>query len=377
MTLRLRVVRDDPELDVLRDPWNRLLDESQESNPFLTWEWQATTWRHFGAGRRLHVIVVEDDSGPCVILPMWESAVGFVGVRWRSLETLSGAAGDYGGVVLGGDASAAVPLVTEHLRGHVQRTGAELAFHRVWQDGPSARFIKTALHRLEESAAISETTLYSCPVMSLTALPEGFQPPKTHDIRRAVKKLRTEPGYRFVYHDGEELSASLERLVVLHEKRWAGRYDEYQGALASGPRRAFTRDVTEAVNGRDFVRMSFVSVDGRDLAGALSFEHTDRFYYLRPAFDPAFARFSPGHTLIYELAAEAKTRGIREFDFLRGAENYKLAWAEGERRVATFRVQTSGFRGRAARASGRLFRRLTRGVSGPKQMVAGGSEIAT
>ena len=42
-----------------------------------------------------------------------------------------------------------------------------------------------------------------------------------------------------------------------------------------------------------------LSVDGRPIAGALYLEFNSCLYRLKTAFDPAFARFSPGYLLTH------------------------------------------------------------------------------
>ena len=61
------------------------------------------------------------------------------------------------------------------------------------------------------------------------------------------------------------------------------------------------------------------------------FHHRGRAYAYLGGFDPAYAQESPGAILIGKAIAEAAREGAREFDFLRGRENYKYGWGAEDR----------------------------------------------
>ena len=50
----------------LRPEWNGLLCRSPASSVFLTWEWIATWWEHFGREGDLLILAVRDESGRLV-----------------------------------------------------------------------------------------------------------------------------------------------------------------------------------------------------------------------------------------------------------------------------------------------------------------------
>lgn len=58
-----------------------------------------------------------------------------------------------------------------------------------------------------------------------------------------------------------------------------------------------------------------------------------RFYYWIPAFDVSAAACSPGGLLLEAMLEDSQGRGDREFDFLIGAEAYKLHYATDVRLV--------------------------------------------
>ena len=59
-----------------------------------------------------------------------------------------------------------------------------------------------------------------------------------------------------------------------------------------------------------------------------------------PAFDPAFARYSPGLILFRELAKAAAARGIRRIDLGKGPERYKVELKTGDVAIAEGSIDT-------------------------------------
>lgn len=54
----------------LQVEWDALLGRCPHRTPFLTWRWVANWWRHFGAGKRLAVVVVREAGTAVLIAPL-------------------------------------------------------------------------------------------------------------------------------------------------------------------------------------------------------------------------------------------------------------------------------------------------------------------
>lgn len=65
------------------------------------------------------------------------------------------------------------------------------------------------------------------------------------------------------------------------------------------------------------------------MAGSYGFAGRDRYYYyLHCVTEGELARQTPGRMLMYELMRICIARGIRQFDFTIGDEDYKSDWCE-------------------------------------------------
>ncbi len=69
------------------------------------------------------------------------------------------------------------------------------------------------------------------------------------------------------------------------------------------------------------------------------------YYGYQTGMDPAYSTFSPGEVLTYYIIEDLKKRGIRRFDFLRGAEKHKFNWSTNETVLKDLLVFRNSLRG--------------------------------
>ena len=150
----------------------------------------------------------------------------------------------------------------------------------------------------------------------------------------------------------------MELLQDMHRKRWSDKGQTMRGLFATAERGAFLNDVVESMNPKGNIRLSFVTADDEPIFGVLGFEFRRRYYYFRPAMDPAFNKYSPGHILIYYILMECQKRGITEFDFLRGQESYKSIWASSARTVSSTVMVRSGQIGKTCQLAYRGLKKI-------------------
>jgi CelD/BcsL family acetyltransferase involved in cellulose biosynthesis len=123
-----------------------------------------------------------------------------------------------------------------------------------------------------------------------------------------------------------ELEPALEEAFRIHALRWQGRPDGSGFVTPTGLR--FHRASLLALADLDVPRIVTHKVDGRAIAFHYYFALQGRMYLHRVAFDPAFARFSPGLLNILDTLEIGAAEGLTHVEFLGGAERYKLELAD-------------------------------------------------
>ena len=91
----------------------------------------------------------------------------------------------------------------------------------------------------------------------------------------------------------------------------------------------FHRAALHALLDLDAPRIVTLRLDGRAIAFHYYFALFERMYVHRLAFDPAYARYSPGLVNTLDAIATAAREGARRVEFLGGSERYKLELADG------------------------------------------------
>jgi len=100
------------------------------------------------------------------------------------------------------------------------------------------------------------------------------------------------------------------------------------------------------------------SLDGKAIASFYGFEYGGTLYYylLGARVNPA-KRVKTGTAVLGYCIEEAIARGCREFDFLRGSEEYKYRWTSAERRNPRVRFYNRTGRAVAYLLLGKTYRR--------------------
>jgi CelD/BcsL family acetyltransferase involved in cellulose biosynthesis len=276
------------DLEALRDDWARLWERCPYATPFQSPEWLIPWWRAFHPGRLSCAVT---SAG---FAPLYRDEAGVV--------RLIGAGNtDYLDVLV--EPGCGAGWVYTH-------AGAPAEFQDLRAGSP-------LLAAAPEHAQISHGEL--CPVLEV---PPGWTPP--HGLRRNLRRYRDKLGD--VTFETSRDPERLSTLFRLHGERWRRMRGE-AGVLAEDALVAFHREVACGFARRGWLRFWSVNAAGRTAAIIYGFACRGRAYCYLGGFEPSLARFGPGTLAIGYAIESARSEGIREIDFLRGAESYKLAWA--------------------------------------------------
>ena len=345
------------EIDGLRCEWNGLLERSRSASAFLSSDWLAAAFRHVEEpATRLHVISVRTGEGNLVglapfcvrRLAAWKPRVlEFMASRRVSSEYLDLVCDpafetEVVDAVWGSLRSG--PRAWDYARLSDVTEGSILR-NRFLERMPSDRF------RFEIEPA------QNCPYLELPRSVEdlyaGLSRQFRGTLRRADRKM-SELGVRRVVAEGPSaLVPALERLYELHALRWGHRGQS--GKLRAAEIQRFHREVASRLDSSRGARVYTLEVGERTIAALYGLEYKGIFFFYQSGFDPsppngsiAAWDYSPGLWVVSQAIQDCVRRGLREFDFLRGAELYKTRWTLLARRTSTLVIlPTDRWRGRA------------------------------
>jgi CelD/BcsL family acetyltransferase involved in cellulose biosynthesis len=118
----------------------------------------------------------------------------------------------------------------------------------------------------------------------------------------------------------ETLATALADVVALEAQGWKGRRGTALAFHAEGL--AFAEAAVGALGPRGAVRIDRLSLDGRTIAGLVSFVAAGRMWIWKTAYDEAEARFSPGVQLMLRVTTDLiGAPGLRSADSLATADH--------------------------------------------------------
>jgi CelD/BcsL family acetyltransferase involved in cellulose biosynthesis len=308
----------------LADRWDALAP-----SPFLTVAWLDAWWDAFGAGERI-TAVLRDAAGELV------GGAALLRRRGRLEATANVHSGDWDVVAAGAEEHARMwSAIAAHADGTLRVEGLV----------GDARGTEAARRALRDAGyRLTERPRAPSPRMALPRDADALLASVSRNLRsqlgrrrRALERtgdlrLRTVTG-------GADVAPALEAVLRLEAAGWKGRAGS---AILSEPAtERLYRSFAAAAARSGILRIYLLELDGTVVAGDIGCAHRGVGYLLKTTFDEGLSRMSPGMVLRGEVLRACIAEGLGEYDFLGGAETYKMQWGP----VARPRVEIRAFKG--------------------------------
>lgn len=316
-SLTVTTISDPTAFEALAPEWDDLVVAAPRPSPFLLHGWLSAWWQH-APGRQIRIEVGLSGERLVAAIPLELATHAGLTVA-RVMGHHHTALAD---VVAAADhREDAVPFALEALAS----TGADYVDIFGFADGSS-------LHRAADASGAFVVRRVEAPTLDLTEGWDAVYRAKTTSKKRNLHKRRRRQLSSLgdltmtVARSEPELAAALEDAFVLHDLRWRGRPDGSGFATAAG--RRFHHEAVRRLAVKDVARILLLRVDGRPIAFHYYFVLEQQMYVHRLAFDPAFARYSPGQIATLAAIEAAAEEGVRRVEFLGGGERYKMELAD-------------------------------------------------
>jgi CelD/BcsL family acetyltransferase involved in cellulose biosynthesis len=315
--LELRAIESLEEFERHAPAWDALVRSMPRPSPFMLSAWLEPWWSHFGRDRTMRVEAAFLDGELVGGLPLeLDSRRGVTVGRFMGREHAAL-----------GDLLARADVADEVVTGIVGRLGVVGAdFLDLFGIAREGRLF----HAIDDSGMLVERV--QAPVLDLGPGWEAVYAAKTSSRRRNLHRRRRRQleelgAIEIVTVDREEeLAASLADLFRIHDLRWVGRPDRSEFTSHRGL--PFNVDAMARFARAGIARVLLMKLDGRAIAFQYYLVFERRMFFYRLAFDPDYARWSPG--LLTTLAAieDAAAEGVERVEFLGGDERYKQELAD-------------------------------------------------
>jgi hypothetical protein len=216
---------------------------------------------------------------------------------------------------------------------------------------------------------------YRCPYLALPTTFEALLQGLSSNFRDNLKYLLRKTNslnieFRIVSNSLKEdtLQDACDQLFRLHTARFS--HQERNSKFSQPHMRRFIESICLAA--REYpglVQFTEAIYQGQVIGSLLGYLDREVFFFLQHGFDPAYAKYSPGSLLILKTMENLISRGVDNFDFLRGMDAYKTRWTQtaSENFTIAVALNSSGYLSqelwrlnRAIRRQGRLAGLLAR-----------------
>jgi CelD/BcsL family acetyltransferase involved in cellulose biosynthesis len=303
----------------LRDEWNDVVGRCEHSI-FSTWEWLTCWWKHFGIDKQLLLLIAEEEKRIVGIAPLMYSFRKKFGARIGKIEFIGTPDSDYHDFVLAGDEEKCIEHFINHLKSLPTKWNI-LSLSEIPEGSKSLRFL----------AEISRTIqpVSECPYARLPSAYDIFLRNLSHnrkyDLRRKLRRLEREFIVTFAdYSEPQSCVEGMNEFFELHQKRWESK--GLPGIFSVQAFRDFHLEIARHFSQKGWLRLYLLKLSGRPAAAVYGFRYQNRFYFYLSGFNPRYSRYGIGNLLLSKAIEKSIQEELTEFDFMRGAEEYKDRW---------------------------------------------------
>ena len=174
-----------------------------------------------------------------------------------------------------------------------------------------------------------ELRLYECPYTvlpsSLDIFKDGLNSKFKKTLRRTAHQL--EKSFDVEFTDCSSLNTldqSMTAFFELHQKRWNAK--RRRGVFSDQEIRDFHKDVAKCFLKKGWLGLFLLKLSGIPVAALYGFRYKSKFYFYLSGFDPQYSKYGVASLLIEHAISNCIQERFIEFDFMRGAEEYKNRW---------------------------------------------------
>ena len=310
---RCELVTEFSRLEAIATDWERLWAQSPNRSIFTTFRWIRACWQSSGAYRGLYTPLAFRDGRLLAILPCLideENSVRFIGHRHSDYNDILAEATD---------STRAVELALQEL----------LKSSSPWRRCVLENVSETSVlfRELPRLPALIQSRIVSTVTSVCSKL--IMAPDRSSDSKSIIKKAKPHQNkleklgtlvHRHLL-DRSEIEAHIPRFFDYYLARRAIAGDTNRASHEK--KLEFIKRVIGELDPSRELRFAVLELSGRPIAYSFGFEDEHAYIYYKVAFDIDFWDYSVGQVLQKKNLEYAISRGVDEFDFALGDENYK------------------------------------------------------
>jgi len=303
----------------LKNEWTEILRRCSHTI-FSTWEWLSTCWKHFGNAKRLVVLLAEENGEIIGIAPLMYSVHKMFGLRRGKIEFIGSHVSDYNDFMIAEKHVECLKAFNDYLY-HFPEKWDCIDLLDIPENAECLPFLTKISKDLKPVHKCNFIQLPS----SYDDFLKQFNKKRRWKLKRTMRRLYEDFSVEFVDYSSPELCEEGMRLLFdLHQKRWQSR--GFSGVFVNPVSRSFNLEIAKTFAQKNWLGLYVLKLSGDAAAVEYGFKYNSKYYAYLTGFNPKYAYYSVGNMLRLFAIREFIQEGLTEFDFLRGAEEYKDRW---------------------------------------------------
>ncbi|MEM3697173.1 MAG: GNAT family N-acetyltransferase [Candidatus Bathyarchaeia archaeon] len=333
----------------LKNDWDTLLNRNiLGNNVFLTWEWLSTWWKHFGEGRKLLLLIVEDKGEIIAIAPLMLSKYKLpIFGTIKKVEFVGVGQSDYNNFIILKKEAECIKFILDYLVNAVADWDW-VELKEIPETSENLNYLGKVFASTQQELKLNKRVCNMCPYIPLPNSFDMLLKKLGRNMRQNLNKYlrKIKSNHRIIefkkYDEtGFSVADAMKLFTKLHEARWTA--EGSGGAFKNNPCfRNFHFEVAEIFANKGWLGLYFLLVDHEPVSTQYAFEYEGKIYYYLGGFNPEYSRYSVGNLTIMFLLERGIQKGFKEYDMMRGNEPYKLFWTRNVRRNFEIRLVKKG-----------------------------------
>jgi CelD/BcsL family acetyltransferase involved in cellulose biosynthesis len=330
----------------LAPEWNRLIGEAGIDHPFLSHDWFRSWWDSFGAGKKLHVLVVRRGAQAIGIAPLMLVSARLYGMKMRRLQSIHNDHSPRFDFVVGNSAEDVYNAVWNYLRSH-RKLWDVLQLSQLQTVSPTFDYFRRTA--LDEGLPLGTWPSDRSPYVDLSqgwdAYLASLSTQHKKKIRQHIRQLEHLGRVELeIVSTTEHIDAALEDGFRLEAAGWKS---DTGTAIRCRPELVqFYSQLARAAAGSGALRLIFLAVGGSRVAFAYGLGYKNKLFVLKAGYHPEYAAYSPYNVLCYLVFHNACESGLAEYEFLGVDDSWKLRWTKATRPHCWLYIFRNGLRPR-------------------------------
>lgn len=328
--ITVRRIRNIEDFFSLKKEWGKLAEARKQKTAFLTWEWLYAWWKNYGGKKELWLLTVWREDQLLGAAPLMLGIKKRFGLSFRHLQSLGKPNIDEWDILAVSNPEEVVKAVFNYIKENKNQWDS-IEFCELNTESSMFPLIKDQFNSLDLHVLHSTNEHY---YISTAGDWEDYWNSLSKNTRDSINKRykqgKKEYNLEFEHVCGKNVTwEHFETIFSINEK---GRYPE---KYRSKHERSFLKDLMEGMQERQWLEVFFLHMDNKPIAFDYGFNMDGNFEDWRTGYDMDYSTQAAGKLLLYLMLKQQFENNNYNFDFLRGAYEYKTQWNPKGRAFST------------------------------------------